>query len=315
MKKVFLFAMAALTMLACNKKDETVETTITMSQPSAKIEIGGQVQLSATVNPSATVTWSSDDASIASVNATGLVVGLKQGTTYVRAKANNKEAYCIVTVGEQGGGGGGSGEPGKMVTCVKIWPVVMDATTATAQASKIVADFRPDDVNRHLYVWSQGETYSANANPTGKNFFQTDDGFTAMTVEAPAGWSGMGYFLDSTQLSAFAGLITAIKANPSNFGFHMAFKSTDNAGHYFAILGNDQMKWSVGTYESLTKKYTIPRTGAWGAVNINMSEFAAVIAGMSVPTSGGMNVFYMGSGAVQGTQLNLDACYFYQIAN
>ena len=53
----------------------------------------------------------------------------------------------------------------KTVKGTKIWPIVLDGTSADANASKIVADFRPDDVGRFLYIWEN--TYTANANPSG----------------------------------------------------------------------------------------------------------------------------------------------------
>jgi len=63
---------------------------------------GKSAQLSATVNPSnatnKTVTWSSSDASVASVTGTGYVSAVKAGTATVTASAGGKSASVKVTV-------------------------------------------------------------------------------------------------------------------------------------------------------------------------------------------------------------------------
>ena len=66
------------------------------------LEKGKSAQLSATVNPSnatsRTVTWSSSNASVASVTGTGYVVGVKAGTCKVHVQAGGKSAVLTVTV-------------------------------------------------------------------------------------------------------------------------------------------------------------------------------------------------------------------------
>jgi len=322
MKKVFLFALAALSLVACKKEtsEDPASVTITLSESSVTLKVNETKQLTATVTPAETaLTWSSDAPTVASVSATGLVVAIAEGSTYIRVKAGSVEKYCMVTVSNSGGGDTPSGPAGKLVECVKIWPVILDQTTSEANASKIAGDFRPDDVNRHLYIWPNGETYAANNNPTGKNFFQTESngGYLAMTVAGGQGWAGMGYFIAKEDIAGVNALIEAMKKNPSNYGFHMAFKSTDNYSHYFAILGQGDagMKWAIGNNMEAPKKFDAPRTGAWYVVNVNMADYAAILAGVTTSTADGMNVFYMGSEGVDGAQMNLDACYFYQIAN
>ena len=64
---------------------------------------GENVQLQATVLPAdasdKTVTWTSNDAAVATVNASGLVAALKAGTaTITAATANGLTATCTVTV-------------------------------------------------------------------------------------------------------------------------------------------------------------------------------------------------------------------------
>ena len=95
--KFFAIALAALTLMACNKKDEPQQPDkLTITPAQAEVSVGATVQLSANME----VTWSSSDAAIAGVNDKGLVTGLKEGEATITAKAvkSNGMATCKITV-------------------------------------------------------------------------------------------------------------------------------------------------------------------------------------------------------------------------
>lgn len=75
---------------------------VTMDRSTLSISEGGRASLTATVYPSnatnRTVTWSSDDPSIATVNAYGLVQGVSAGKTSIYAACEGYAAACQVTV-------------------------------------------------------------------------------------------------------------------------------------------------------------------------------------------------------------------------
>ena len=74
-------------------------TAISVSPTTASITGTGTSQLSATTTPAGgTVTWSSSDASVATVSSTGLVTGVGNGTATITASAGGKSATCAVTV-------------------------------------------------------------------------------------------------------------------------------------------------------------------------------------------------------------------------
>ena len=77
-------------------------TDISVSPSSKTINVGDSFTMSYTLTPSnaeTTVTWSSDDSSIASVSSSGVVTGKKVGTTYINATTSNgKTAWCKVVV-------------------------------------------------------------------------------------------------------------------------------------------------------------------------------------------------------------------------
>ena len=86
MKKIFaLLAVAAVFfMVSCEKEDPTVDATITASD--VTVDVGQTVEIGATTNSTAAITYASADASIAAVSAGGAVTGMKAGSTTITLK-------------------------------------------------------------------------------------------------------------------------------------------------------------------------------------------------------------------------------------
>ena len=80
----------------------TAASLVILDKTSVTLDIGNTVKLTATVIPSEatfkTVTWTSSDASIASVSHDGTVIATKAGTVTIKAIADGKEAVCTVIV-------------------------------------------------------------------------------------------------------------------------------------------------------------------------------------------------------------------------
>ena len=90
-------------------KQSDIEPT-GISLPSSKtVKVGETFTMTYTLSPSnatTTLTWTSDDTSVASVSSSGVVKGIKVGTTYINVKtANGKTDYCKVTVEANNGDG------------------------------------------------------------------------------------------------------------------------------------------------------------------------------------------------------------------
>ena len=116
---VGLLALASLT--ACGDKVNIIQPTSTTVTPVVRgvtvtpnsvpnLQVGASVTLSASVDADAgvtdrTVTWASSDATVASVDATGKVTGVKAGTVTISAAAKadpNVKGAALVTVGGAG---------------------------------------------------------------------------------------------------------------------------------------------------------------------------------------------------------------------
>ncbi len=93
----------AFGLVACNNGEEqTVAVeSVTLNKTELTLEVGGEETLTATVTPDdatdKTVTWSSDNTAIATVE-NGKVTAIAAGTATITAKAGDKTDTCSVTV-------------------------------------------------------------------------------------------------------------------------------------------------------------------------------------------------------------------------
>ena len=319
--KFFAVALAALTLVgfnACkqnggggNDPDPEQETTLTLNPTALSLTVGEEATIEATVE----ATWTITDETVATVvpandgGKSAKVTALKAGSAIISATTKGGQTKtCVVAVAAGGGGEGGE----KTINAKRIWPVVLDAVTAEKNASIIAGDFRVNDVDNFLYIWASGETYNAGEG-TGKNYFGNTEGYVALVVAAPAGWSGGGFCVTNADaVTAIGELKQAIAANPDNYYIHLGIKATNNGTHQFSIF-DDAAFFNIGT-EALEGKGPIvgnfERDGEWYGFDVPLSQFSAAIAGAVVKS--GMNIFSIRSGAQVGAQLNLDAVYFYE---
>ena len=303
--KFFATALAVLALVgftACEQKNPAEPLELTES--SITIKVGETHQLEANV---AVESWTSSNEDVATV-ADGLVTAKSAGNAIISATAAGVTKTCVVLVEADQTQGGAAALKGS-----QFWPIAIDGATTDANASKLVADFRPDDIGKFLYVWDA--TYVANDNPTGLNFHGNTEGFTALTVST-LGWAGCGYCLTESDggktWEAAEALRAAIVANPDDYYLHIALKSTDKASHCFYIFGSEATKFVIGStavydgplYEDFT------RNGEWVEFNIPMSRFATALA--TTTCVAGVNVFVALTEGTAGAQLNMDAVYFYK---
>ena len=139
------------------KKKVIAVEAVTLDKAELSITKGESATLVATVTPDnatdKTVTWSSSDADVASVDETGKVTALEGGNATITAKAGDKTATCEVTV------------------TVPVESVTLDQTSLTLeeeQTATLVATVKPDDATDKTVTWSSSDAAVATVDETGK---------------------------------------------------------------------------------------------------------------------------------------------------
>lgn len=88
-------------------------SSISLDKSSVTLKQNETVQLTASVSPSdatdKTVTWTSSNTTVATVDSIGKVKALKEGSAVITAKAGDKTATCSITVSNNTSGGGHEG--------------------------------------------------------------------------------------------------------------------------------------------------------------------------------------------------------------
>ena len=304
--KFFATVLAVLALVGFTEPKQPTDL-LELTESSITLKVGETKQLTANVTVEK---WESSDATVATV-ADGLVTGVAKGTAIVSATAAGVTKTCVVLVEDAN-----TGVPGGAINPVKgtkIWPVVMDQLTADAYSPRIVGDLRVDDENNFLDIWAKGETYIA-GDGTGLNFHGNSEGYVALTVAAPAGWSGGGFRLGEASIKAAEELRQLIVANPDKYFLHIAMKATTPGNHEFYTFGAKGVtSFAIGTatIEAGAVIGDFKRDGSWAEFDVPMATFATALANVT-PAADAYVILAFLSGATVGSQLNLDAVYFYE---
>lgn len=194
-----------------------------------------------------------------------------------------------------------------------IWPVLLDDATLSHSMSRVVNDFRAGQAENSLYVWEN--TYAAGQGG-GLNFSGYSEEYLSLVV-TDQGWSGAGFYAGGTaEWQGADRLRRWILTNPDKFFLHLAVKSSDSRSHSFSVLSNDT---SAGFTLGQTPGYDRPvigdfaRDGEWHEFDIPMAQFVNALTNYAIDAPD--NVFSIMSEGIQGTEISLDAVYFYSTAD
>lgn len=123
--------------------------SIVLDKTTATVTEGDTLELTATVNPDnaddKTVTWSTSDATIATVD-NGVVVTLKPGTVTITATAGGKKATCTVKVEER---------------YIPVTEIVLNYTEATihvGETLELTATILPENATDQTITWKSSNT-------------------------------------------------------------------------------------------------------------------------------------------------------------
>ena len=147
-------------------------TSISLSSTEASILLGHSQTLTATVLPDnatdKTVTWTSSDSSVASVE-NGVVTANKLGTATITATAGTKSATCQITV-----------------LPIEVASVTLDRTTASillGSTTTLTATVLPDNAADKTVTWTSSDSSVASV----ENGVVTANKFGTATITATAG--------------------------------------------------------------------------------------------------------------------------------
>lgn len=167
MKKIAIITLTilltVLLFVSCNS-DESVDylfsavQKISLNKTEISIEAGKTETLVATVEPEKakdkTVTWSSSNTDVATVDEKGVVTGVAAGEATITAKAGNKTATCKVSV-----------------NVIHVTGVTLDETSTTVYVGKtktLVATVSPEDATDKSVTWASSNTDVATVDQSGK---------------------------------------------------------------------------------------------------------------------------------------------------
>ena len=134
-------------------------TSLKFNKTSASINVGSTLQLSTTIFPSnatnKTLTYSSSNTSIATVDANGKVTAKKAGTVTITVKShNNKTATCKITVNNVN------------ATSISLNPMIK--SLYEGESFSITASFSPSNTTNKSLTYSSNNTNVATVDANGK---------------------------------------------------------------------------------------------------------------------------------------------------
>lgn len=181
-----------------------------------------------------------------------------------------------------------------------------EETSSQIPAANIAGDYRVDDFNHWLYIWDG--TYQSN-DAIGPNSNGVPGAFIDYTV-TNVGWSGFG-FASVAPGKNLSGI-------DNSYYFHIALKSMGTENHMLIVSGEDkkEAKLNIGAtpFNDNGVNYDpyddFARDGEWAGFDIPVSTLTKLGASFSDGFTG--NVFAMLSGGKQGTNICIDAIFFYQ---
>ncbi|MGM9753186.1 MAG: hypothetical protein ACI3ZK_03910 [Candidatus Cryptobacteroides sp.] len=226
--------------------------------------------------------------------------------------ASNDEDENILKPGdgeENGGENGGNEDATSSLSGSEYVVLTLDEYSAAGLGKKIKANYGPDDVTRHLYVWEG--TYIGGV-CSGLNSYGEAAEWTSLVV-TNVGWSGAGWFVGE-EMPAFV----ANSSDLADWKFHIAYKGPVGSAHIIILTWNGSTyKFAIGSgqLEDNGVAYTAiaPVSGAFEANVWNEYEVSLADAGLDYTVAGkGDNLVSVLSGGVSGTTLDVDAIFFYK---
>ncbi len=163
------FCAGMLLVTACHKDDDnnteqsdkTVSVLgVTLDKTSVSLEVGATLTLTATVSPdnadNKTVTWSSSDEAVATVDENGKVTAVAVGNVTITAKAGDKTAECKVTISA------------KIIAVESITFDESSLSLLVGDSKTLTATVSPENADNKTVTWSSSDEAIATVDENGK---------------------------------------------------------------------------------------------------------------------------------------------------
>lgn len=228
-------------------------SSIVLNKTSATLNVGENVQLNASVSPSSatnnSVSWTSDNTSVATVSGNGLVTAKSAGNAIITCKANDgsgKKATCTITVKEP-------------VTPESITLNKTKTSLIEGETLQLTATVNPSDAEDKTITWISDNTGVATVDDNGlvtamsagtANIIATTSNNLAAvctitvlekTVGEPTLWSG--HYRVSSSL---------VESNPTKEyqdDFEMTIEEKDGIYYITSMFGEDLTQYNDGGFK------------------------------------------------------------------
>ena len=286
-----------------NTTTNVAVTGVSLSPISASLAVSATQQLTATVLPTnatnKTVSWTSSNSSVASVNASGLVTGVAAGTASitVTTQDGNKTATCAVTV---------------TTTTVAVTGVTVSPTTAsvaTGATTTLTATVAPSNATNKTVSWTSSNSSVASVNASGlvtgvaagtaSITVTTQDGGKTATcaITVTSGGGGADLKIEAESYCASAGVtLYGTLVGEWNTGDYTKYCSI-NLGSGYTTLKMNLATIQTGSFVirkgsttgTIIGTVNFTSTGSWETYQ----EFACSLTG----ASGVQDIFVVGGGS------------------
>ena len=290
----------------CDVTVTATVTSVTLNKTSTSLKVDETLALSATLLPAQSaavlenLSWTSTNPAVASVDNSGKVTALSDGSANIVASIGTVTAVCSVTVY--------TSIPVSLMGS-NYYLINVDAATANVLGSgKIAGDYRADGINNNFYVWNglvAGTTI-------GTSFYGNTEGWLSMVVTGAGGWSGAAY---NVKPGPELNKLKAVTDDTSGkYYLHFAIKSSTTNSYAFKLgYGASGITFVLGTasMESTNPYGNFTRNGQWQEIEIPISYFK----GKGLVYTTGMattDMFVMLAGGTAGVKLEIDAVFIYK---
>ncbi len=159
---ILVSTVTALLIVSCKGKEteQITVSSVAVSPEQVEITEGESTKLTVKISPAAaadrTVTWSSSDKAVASVDGSGNVQGLKAGTATISATAEGKSGKCTVTVKE------------KTVSVADVSLDRIELPLIEGETETLKATVKPDNATNKKVTWMSDKADIASVDGNGK---------------------------------------------------------------------------------------------------------------------------------------------------